>query len=159
LITLVRFDGDYEKLAGLVSPPISMNEARESVELLLKLNLIEKGVDGQYTISSKFLTSDGMESGALAVRNIQKTMAQLAARAVDTMPPQVRDISGVSISISEKSLSVIREELRICRRRIFEIAAEDTQCNSVYRVNLHLFPISGEIPSAHLKKKRGGRHE
>jgi hypothetical protein len=28
----------------------------------------------------------------------------------------------------------------------------------VYRVNLHLFPISGKIPDVRLKNTRGGRH-
>jgi uncharacterized protein (TIGR02147 family) len=92
----------------------------------------------------------------LAIKNVQKTMAQLAARAIETVPAENRDISGVSVSISESSLNAIREELHKCRRRIFEIAAEDKDCDSVYRVNLHLFPVSGKIPSVKLKNRHGG---
>ena len=153
-----RFDGDYEKLAALVNPPITAKEACESIALLQKLNLIKKGEDGQYIASSRFLTTEGMETGTLAIRNAQKTMAQLAARAIDVIQSEDRDISGVSISISAQSLPAIRDELQKCRRRIFEIAAEDKNCDSVFRVNLHLFPVSEKIPEARLKKGGGGEN-
>jgi uncharacterized protein (TIGR02147 family) len=159
LITMTRFDGDCGKLAALVDPPITAKEAKESLELLLKLRLVEKNGSGQYVATSRFLTTEGMETGALAVRNAQKTMAQLAARAVDAMPPENRDISGVTVSISNASLVAIRDELQKCRRRIFEIAAGDRACDSVYRVNLHLFPISGKIPGAQTKRGGGGHNE
>jgi uncharacterized protein (TIGR02147 family) len=83
-------------------------------------------------------------------------MAHLAANAIETEPVENRDISGVSISISERSLSAIREELQKCRRRIFEIASEDRKCNSVFRVNLHLFPVSEKVPDMQLKTRQGG---
>lgn len=155
LITMSRFDGDHEKLAALVNPPVAAKEAKESVELLQKLNLIKKGEDGQFITTSRFLTTEGMETGTLAIRNMQKTMAKLAVRAIDAMPPENRDISGVSIAISDKSLPAIREELQKCRRRIFEIAAGDKECDSVYRANLHLFPVSGKIPKAHPENMLG----
>ena len=158
LITMIRFDGDCEKLAGLVDPSITGIEAKESLELLEKLRLVEKDERGQYTAASRFLTTEGMEIGKLAIRNAQKTMAQLAARAIDALPPENRDISGVSISISDKSLPAIRDELQKCRRRIFEIAAGDRECDSVYRVNLHLFPVSGKIPEVQRKTGGGGRN-
>lgn len=155
LITMGRFDGNYEKLAALVNPPIAAKEAGTSIELLQKLALIKKSGDGQYVATSRFLTSEGLETGTLAIRNTQKTMAQLAARAIDVMPPGNRDISGASIAISDKSLPAIREELQKCRRRIFEIAAGDKECDSVFRVNLHLFPVSEKIPDEHLKHRPG----
>jgi uncharacterized protein (TIGR02147 family) len=154
LVTMVKFDGDFDKLAALVNPPITGNEARESIELLQKLNLVENDENGKFIATSRFLTTDGMNTGTLAVRNTQKTMAQLAARAIDVMPSENRDISGVSISISDKSLPAIREELQKCRRRIFEIAAADKECDTVYRLNLQLFPLSGKVPEARFKTNR-----
>ena len=155
LLDMMVFDGDYQNLANLVNPPISEKEARESVELLEKLQLIRRDERGQFIATSKFLTTEGLTTGTLAVKNVQKTMAHLAAQAIDNMPKEARDISGVSISISSKSLDAIREEILQCRRRIFEIAAKDTECDSVYRVNLHLFPISENVPGERLKKNVG----
>jgi uncharacterized protein (TIGR02147 family) len=156
LISMIHFDGDYRRLSYLVNPSITEIEARESVALLEKLNLIEKDDSGQYVTTSKFLTTDTLQTGTLAIKSVQKTMAQLAARAIDAIPAENRDISGVSVSISDRSLNAIREELHKCRRRIFEIVSEDQDCNSVYRVNLHLFPVSEKVPSKQLKNMQGG---
>jgi len=159
LISMIYFDGDCEKLAARVTPPISAKEAQESVALLEDLHLIEKVDNGQYVTTSTFLTSDGMENGTLALRNVQKTMALFAAEAIDGIPPEKRDISGVSISISDKSITAIRTELQKCRRKIFEIASADKECDSVYRVNLHFFPISDTIPREELRSIGGGTNE
>jgi uncharacterized protein (TIGR02147 family) len=156
LISMIHFDGDFKSLSELVKPQITELEARESVSLLEKLNLIEKDDDGQFRTTCKFLTTDTLKTGTLVIKNVQKAMSQLAAQAIETIPAENRDISGVSVSISEQSLAAIREELQKCRRRIFEIASEDKQCNSVFRVNLHLFPVSEKIPNSQLKSIQGG---
>lgn len=158
LLDIMVFDGDYEKLAGMVNPPITVQEAQESVHLLQKLNLIKKK-NGHFIATQKFITTEGLTTGTLAIRNVQKKMANLAAQAIDTMPKESRDISGVSVSISVKSIDKVRDELYKCRRRIFEIASEDTVCDSVYRVNLHLFPISDTVPLKLVKRNKDKAHD
>ncbi|MBN1761404.1 MAG: TIGR02147 family protein [Chitinispirillaceae bacterium] len=144
LVDMARFDGDYEKLAALVNPPISADEAKASVELLRKLNLIQEA-DGRLRVTQQFLTTDGTAVESLAVRSVQKKMASLAARAIDEVAPEQRDISGVSVAISRESLGKISEELARCRKRIFEITAQDRKGDRVYRLNLQLFPVSRSI--------------
>jgi uncharacterized protein (TIGR02147 family) len=78
-------------------------------------------------------------------------MAHLAADAIDSCPAEERDISGVSIGISPIGFLETREELARCRQRLLEIAAQDKDSDRVYRVNLHLFPLSAQIP-AQLRK-------
>jgi uncharacterized protein (TIGR02147 family) len=82
---------------------------------------------------------------ALAVKNVQRKMAHLAADAIDGVAAQERDISGVSIGISLEGFRMVREELARCRQRLLEIAEKDPYGNRVYRVNLHLFPLSSPI--------------
>jgi uncharacterized protein (TIGR02147 family) len=154
LIDIIEFDGNYEKLSKMVNPPISAKQARQSVELLLQLKLIKKDKNGRFTATHKFVTTESMSIGTLAVRNVQKKMAALASQAIDTVPKENRDISGVSISISEKSMEKIRDELARCRRKILEITAEDDASDRVYRVNLQMFPLSESVPESFLKSKK-----
>jgi uncharacterized protein (TIGR02147 family) len=158
LLDISEFDGDYQNLANMVDPPISATEARESVQLLEKLQLV-KVENGRFAATHKFLTSEGLSGGSLAIRGVQKKMAQLAADALDATPMEIRDISGVSVSISPQSLDKIKEELLKCRRRIFEIASRDPVSDSVYRVNLHLFPISKTVPPSMLKNAGDRKYE
>lgn len=154
LLDIIEFDGDYDKLGQLVNPQITGREAKQSVKLLLDLKLIEKIKDGQYKATHKFISTSGLSIGTLAIRNVQKKLASLAGSAVDSTPKKDRDISGVSISISSKSMEKIKDELAKCRKRILEITSEDSMSDSVYRVNLHLFPISKTVPKSLLRIKK-----
>ncbi len=154
LIDIIDFDGNYQTLAKLITPPITDDEAREAVELLKKLGLVREE-NGQFVSTHKFVTSSGLSAGTIAVRSMQQKMALLAAEAVETIPKELRDISGVSVNVSSKSMEKIREELANCRRNILEIASKDDAGDGVFRVNLHLFPISQRVPETMLKRKRG----
>ncbi len=154
LLDIAVFDGDYKALGEMVNPPISEREAKRSVRLLIKLGLVQEK-DGEYSASHKFVTTEGLTMGTLAVRSVQKKMANLGGESVDTVPKDKRDVSGVSVSINSGSIDKIREELARCRRRIMEIAKADEKCDSVCRVNLHMFPVSKTLPDSLIKRNEG----
>ncbi len=145
LLDVAEFSGDFAALAGMVYPSIKVSEAEESVELLRRLGLIEWDGQGPLTVKRQFISTAGISMQALAVKNVQRKMAYLAADAIDGVAAQERDISGVSIGISPEGFRIVREELARCRQRLLEIAEKDPYGNRVYRVNLHLFPLSAPI--------------
>lgn len=149
LLSMVEFKGDYDLLASLVEPAISAREAQESVQLLMKLNLVTME-QGRYKVVHKFVTTSGLTIDTLLIRSVQKEMAVLAAHALDRIPVDDRDISGVSVGITAEALPQIREVLARCRRQIFEITSACNTSNRVYRLNLHLFPISKQVPDSQM---------
>jgi len=151
LLTTMEFNGDYGKLAETIHPPIKVSEVEQSIRLLERLGLVEADEKGRLRVTRQFVSAAGISMQALAVKNVQRKMAHLAADAIDSVPAQQRDISGVSIGISPEGFKKVQEELARCRQRLLEIAAEDKQSDRVYRVNLHLFPLSAPIPKE-LKK-------
>jgi uncharacterized protein (TIGR02147 family) len=153
LLDIIEFDGNFDALAKMVIPAISVEEARESLKVLLRLQLI-KEESGRYFATKKFLTTDGQTTESLAVHCVQKKMAQLASDAIDTFPKAQRDISGVSVAIGAQSVSAIQEEIARCRRRILEIASNESESDSVYRINFHLFPLSKKAASTILKLRK-----
>lgn len=147
---------DYAKLAKMVAPPLSEEEARESVELLLRLKLIlEKG--GRYKAAHRFLTTDGSATDTLAVHCVQKKMAQLASDALDRFKQEERNISGLTVALSNDSFELIRDELTSLRRKIMEIASEDQQADKVFRCNFHLFPLSTKVDSRDVRSEEDGK--
>ena len=84
-------------------------------------------------------------------------MTLLAADAIDNVPKEERNISGVTIGISEKNIKKVNEELERCRNRLMELAAEDEDSDRVYRANLHLFPVSGKVEKEVFGKMRKGK--
>jgi uncharacterized protein (TIGR02147 family) len=135
---------DSSTLAKTVIPPLSEEEARESVELLLRLNLIIAEGD-RYRAAHRFLTTEGSATDALAVHCVQKKMAQLASDALDIYKKEERDISGLTVALSNRSFELVQTEFAALRRKIMEIASEEKEADKVYRCNFHIFPLSTSV--------------
>jgi len=154
LLAFYKFDGDFKKLGNLLSPAISEREAMASVELLLELGFIEKGPDGNYTVSERFITGGGNRR-MLAVRHFQQQTIQLSERSLLNDPPQVRDISSLTISIPKDTLGEIREMIAEFRksmlRRVMEISQKP---DTVYQLNLQLIPVACVLKEADSGEER-----
>jgi uncharacterized protein (TIGR02147 family) len=126
----------------MVSPPISPSQAEKSVELLKKLGLIEKCSHGSYQVSSKAITSGDLPSFTLAVANFQQETMKLAWEAHDRYPKDKRNISSVTLGISERGVEEITKEIEDFRNKIINIANEDEPADRVYQLNFQFFPMS-----------------
>lgn len=142
LLAFYKFDGDYRKLANLLSPAISEKEAQESIKLLLELGFIYRDSDGSYSLTDKFITGGG-NWRMLAVRHFQQQTIHLSERSLINDPPDIRDISSLTISIPEDTLGEFREMLAEFRktllRKVMEISREP---NRVYQLNLQFIPVA-----------------
>ena len=67
---------------------------------------------------------------------------ELAREALYSVPKTHRDISTLTLSISEQGLQHIKEKIKDCRRELLEIAKADENADRVYQLNLQLFPLS-----------------
>lgn len=145
LITYVEFNGDFSLLARKVEPPIRAYEAKEAVKTLLELGLIEVDSKGLYQQSETSLTT-GDEVKSLHVANYQMKMIDLSKRAIEKVSPEKRDISGVTLSISQGKFELLKQEFQKFRKKIVQIAVDDDIISDkVVRCNLQLFPLSREV--------------
>ena len=142
LLAFYKFNGDFKNLARLLSPAITAREAKESIALLLELGFIKKDSGGDYNISDNFITGGG-NWRMLAVRHFQQQTIQLSERSLINDPPDIRDISSLTISIPKEMFGEFREMLADFRktvlRRVMEITEEP---NRVYQLNLQLIPVA-----------------
>jgi len=134
------FAGDYRTLASMTVPEITVREARKAIALLKKLDFIRPDETGGYMITSRFITT-GEEWGGIAVRQFQKDTIMLAHQALDNVPAKQRDISTVTVSLSEEGFCQVREKLRQTRREVLEIARREQDADGAYHLNLQLFPV------------------
>jgi uncharacterized protein (TIGR02147 family) len=132
---------DWEKAGKLLDPPITAKQARDSVDLLQRLGLLQKDPKGKYAVSETAL-STGDEVASLGVAAFHRATMELAKRSIDRHPPASRDISGVTMSISQDGFRRIKAELRAFRKKIQSIASTDTGEDMVYQLNLHLIPLT-----------------
>lgn len=135
---------DLKSVATLVSPPISLRQARESVALLARLGLIAYNMEGRCQRTDTALTTDARVA-PLAIRNFNAAMIEKALAAIDGYEPSQRHISGITCGVSKECFEVLRTEIAAFKERMVAIINRDNGCERVYQLNVQLFPLSDEF--------------
>lgn len=134
------FSGDYEALGRLLSPQISSEEAKESVELLLELGLVvKKGV--RYEHNDALLTT-GDEVSSLAVAQFHEQNLLLARDKIEQCDSAERDISTIVVGLSDEGYKRYKEEVQRFRKELLKIADKERTYERIYHVNFQLIPVS-----------------
>jgi len=162
LIGMYEFTADkksYERLAAMVSPPITASQVRKSTELLVKLNLIAMNSNGKFELAEAAITS-GEEIQSLAVANFQQETIRLASEALDRYPRKDRYIGTATVGIGEESFSKIKALLIDTGNKIAEIANADANAQQVYQINFQAFPMTkSPVPEKKDVMEKSGKNE
>jgi uncharacterized protein (TIGR02147 family) len=140
------FSGDFKALAKKVSPSITQEQARRSVDLLLELGLIRK--NGKHYKQTEPLVSTGPVAESVAVANFHRRTALLAAESFDRHTRQERTITSCTVTLSEEHFQMLKREIADLRKKAMELAEEPVKANRVYQMNMQLFPVSKNIKKA-----------
>jgi uncharacterized protein (TIGR02147 family) len=130
-----------EKIASLLRPRISVAEARTAIKLLLRLNLIRKNAGGMWEQTDQDITT-GPEVRSLVVANFHREMLKLADAAIDDVPANERDISGLTLSLSRERFPELKARIVAFRKELLELTGRDQSPDQVVQVNIQLFPLS-----------------
>ncbi|MDQ3003291.1 MAG: TIGR02147 family protein [Fibrobacterota bacterium] len=131
---------DFGLLGRCLMPAIPAREAKKSVRLLEKLDLIVAGKDGRYT-QSNAVVSTGDEVASLNIVNYHKQVSRLAEGAHDLSSKEERDISALTLGISEEDFLRIKARIQAFRKEIMVLAMESKSPDRVYQLNFQLFPV------------------
>jgi len=135
---------DASALGKLLRPPISAQETREALRLLLDLGLIEAKGDGTYQASESLITS-GEGARAAAMNDFHLAMAGLAAQAIHDIDPGERDFSALTLNCSPEALQDVKGILSQARREILQRVEKDVRSEIVLQINFQAFPLSRRL--------------
>ncbi len=141
LLGFYDFTGDFNELANLLSPPISVKEAKNAINLLEKTGLIEQQSDGKYNLKNTMITS-GEDWKSIAIRQFQKETILLAAESIDRHDKSIRDISTVTIAVSQNDIEEIKAMAKEFRASILKFAEDCTEPQRVYQLNIQFIPLT-----------------
>jgi uncharacterized protein (TIGR02147 family) len=133
------FQDDYKKLAGMVFPRITAKQAKESVELLLRLGLLEK--KGGRFVQTDTVVTTGDEVYSIAVRNFQKENLRLASEALEKLGDE-KEISTITFGTNLEGYRQVKREIIAFRKRLLSLMANHLDLDRVYQLNFQLFPLS-----------------
>jgi len=144
------------EMAHACKQKISATEVSETLDFLVKANLLRKDKDGNYHQTEKSVSMGSVDAVPVAARDMQRQMGEFAVKALD-LPLSERDMSGLTLGLTRRAYQRIKKELADCRRRIVAIATEDDETEQVYRLNMQLFPMSERLEKKRGFEKKGGR--
>ena len=135
-------EGNLQELAWFLNPKISVPQAKQSLQLLLDLGLIEKE-NGFYRSVNKTVTS-GKEISPLFVHQFQKQMIDLGKEALDRYTTARRNVSTTTMSVSAAGLERIIRKIDMFQKEILDIVTSDSGETMLCELNVQFFPISKE---------------
>jgi uncharacterized protein (TIGR02147 family) len=139
LLPLIRFKGDYEALGRMLNPPITGKQAHKAVDLLLELGLLEKTRTG-FRPAERFLSSGEVDD--LAIRDFHLQNLELAARSIDAVPREQRDMSCVVATFSKDGFERLKREIDAFRKRILRMSEEGGRPDRICQIGLLVFPTT-----------------
>ncbi len=141
LVTLPDFRENPEWIAKRLKPSITPVQVKKSLELLLKIGILIRDKNGRLIQKDSVISSE-YEMASAALRNFHSQMVELANEAIEGAPREHREISSVTLGLSEKCFNRIKERIRIFKEEILNMVIEDkSDSETVCQLNFQLFPL------------------
>lgn len=139
LLEIKNFEGQERAISERLNVPFGI--VSECLNRLEKLGLIRKRNDRWELTGKNMATPSQIPSAALREGHRQHIMKAL--HALETVPVDMRDLSGITMAISKSRLSEAKIMIQDFRRRLSAYMEEGPR-DAVYRLNIQLFPLSQE---------------
>lgn len=144
LVTLYSFGMDFEKLGLSLIPSISATEAKNAVQTLERIGMIQKNKKGQWEQTQKAISS-GTATDRLALLQYHKEMLRLSGDALDRFEKDDRFVSGMTLGVSKSCYDAILAETEAFRNRVLQLVHGDPHSDQVVQFSVQMVPM-GAIP-------------
>lgn len=145
LLNMVDFNPNekyaFRRLAAMLRPKISETQARSAIKKMLLLGLVKKDNSGFIRQTDRII-STGDEVKSFFIKRFHGEMIDLAKDSMNSFSSDERDISAITMNVSDKCFELIKKEIQQTRKRILELVEIDEQSNNLYQLNMQLFPVA-----------------
>jgi uncharacterized protein (TIGR02147 family) len=142
LLHIHDFNNDYAGLAKKVFPPISAEQARESIVLLQQLNLIAKDKNGFFKPTEKSIATHDRVRDEL-IKHYQLSCLEMAKNSLLKNKSIPQSVSTNVISISSEGLKRLEKKILQFRTEVRSLVHKDVKpAERVFQLDIMLFPNS-----------------
>lgn len=114
-------------------------EIEASLQLLERLNLAERR-DELYK-KREFALETHPEANNFLIQQFHASMIEKAKEAVETLPPEKRDASCLTVSMSPETYSTVVERVRQFRSDLNDLLSNTPKRETVYQINFQIYPV------------------
>ncbi len=134
------------RLADLLMPALSARHVEKAVRVLARRGLVRRDDAGLVTVVDR-VVSTGSAAMSLAVRNFHRRMLEHAATALDRIPSTERNISALTMALTDKEYADVVLRLGVLRRQLLADfgASDDAEPRRIYHLILPIFPVTKEF--------------
>lgn len=140
-IDMFSFNGNYEDLVKNLSPIVTVAQAKKSIQLLVRLGLIQQDDSDVYTVTGKSIRASD-EVSKTALNRFYAECTDLARNAIIEENPETHNIISLTMGISKKGYKYICEETHLFKNRIIELVNNDNNSDRIYQYQLFFLPLS-----------------
>ena len=143
---LLPFKGDdFKTVAKSLKPKITLKEAKEAISVLKSLDLVSETTNGLIKPTKNNIKKDASVASAYIPSYHIENM-RLAGESIDRFKKEERDISSVTIHLSDEMFAKAKDEIRKVREKLLIFSNASKNNAKVYQCNIQLFPttIKGE---------------
>lgn len=141
LLEVLEVREDPSRVAASLSPAVATSEAEESLQLLERLGMARRDSTGRWRQLDPVLTVPS-EIPRSTTRRFYLGLNKLAGEAHDRFERDERNLSWVTLAISDAKREEILGEIRAFRRHLVELARRDEKPQDVHQLLIQLFPLS-----------------
>lgn len=145
LLGIHAFQSGSEAAWGAkLTPPADAEEIRRSLDLLLELGLAHRSPGG--IVRNDACVETGTRYSEEATRGYMRQVHDLGGEALDRVPRAERHHAWATVSVSQATFEIMREELRMLVSRFLVLAEQDDTPDRVLQLNLEFFPLAFRDP-------------
>lgn len=141
LAVILNFNGDYNMLARSCIPRITAQQATNAVAYLYKTGFLRQDSNGAFMRTDPVISS-GDEVKSTVLRKYHRKVLSQSIESLDSIEPENRDISSLTLSVSQKTYFAMKKEIQDFRKRLLAMAKEDENPEMVCLAGFQLFPRS-----------------
>lgn len=141
LVTCESFREDPEWISAQLRPAVPPARVKEAIDTLLQLGVLERDQSGTLKQGEPLL-STGPEVRSLAVGNFHRQMMERAAESIELCDREHREISGVTVALSQQRFEMFKQKIHALRAELLELSAAETAPTRVVQFNFQAFPLA-----------------
>jgi uncharacterized protein (TIGR02147 family) len=144
LVTLSDFSSDPTWIVGRMKNRITEEQAKSSIELLLKLGMLELE-NGRYSQAEPLISSGDdptSQEVVTLIHNIHRSMSDLGMQTLVEESVEWREMSGLCIAIPKSKVPEIKTAIRRFRRELNQCFSTSQKNEAVYYLAVQFFPVT-----------------
>jgi uncharacterized protein (TIGR02147 family) len=130
------------EIARKLQPKVNENQVAAALDLLQELGLVKKASSGRLVVREPHLGVAPSAEKVQAVRRYQRQTLALASESLERFPPEIRDVTTLTMAVDRDIFSHVRETLRECRAQIQKSSDEAKSPDRVMQLVMAYYPLT-----------------